>query len=338
MNKKTTNKIITFSILFIYIILITFAIIASNPPEWLKNISREDKQNDAVLKKNFGDIFLEKKKYNQAIMEYEQSLEIKAGQPEVLTNMAVAYLELNKSDNALNILKYAIELAPENPSVINKGDFVFISGPSGVGKTTLFNCISGLDKIDEGHVEIMGFDIKNQPESLISDFRLQYISYITQHNNLFEPLLVEDNLLLPYLFLGKRMDTDYAKKIMKECFIDHKIKSYPDELSAGEKQRAALATSLVRKTSILIADEPTANLNSELARSIINLFMDIAKIEQKTVIVCSHDLSLLRPGFRHIRLSDGQIEEDYRVSKEQLQEIIVEYLSIQKNKNKESIA
>ena len=118
MNKKTTNKIITFSILFIYIILITFAIIASNPPEWLKNISQEDKQNDAVLKKNFGDIFLEKKKYNQAIMEYEQSLEIKAGQPEVLTNMAVAYLELNKSDNALNILKYAIELAPENPSVI----------------------------------------------------------------------------------------------------------------------------------------------------------------------------------------------------------------------------
>ncbi|UJG40956.1 MAG: ATP-binding cassette domain-containing protein [Candidatus Heimdallarchaeum aukensis] len=220
---------------------------------------------------------------------------------------------------------------------INKGDFVFISGPSGVGKTTLFNCISGLDKIDDGHVEIMGFDIKNQPEPLISDFRLKHISYITQHNNLFEPLLVEDNLFLPYLFLGEKIDIDYAKKIMKECFIDHKIKSYPDELSAGEKQRAALATSLARKTSILIADEPTANLNSELARSIINLFMDISKLEQKTVIICSHDLSLLRPGFRHIRLSDGQIAEDYRVTKEQLQEIITEYLSIQKNKKNESI-
>ncbi|MHA1303215.1 MAG: ATP-binding cassette domain-containing protein [Candidatus Heimdallarchaeaceae archaeon] len=220
---------------------------------------------------------------------------------------------------------------------IAKGDFVFISGPSGVGKTTLFNTITGLDNIDEGQITVMNFNINGRPESEVSDFRLANIAYITQHNNLFEPIQVKDNLLLPNLFLKRKHDVDYSLKISKECHIAHKLKSYPDELSAGEKQRAALASALSRNTPIIIADEPTANLDSELARSIIDLFMDIAHINKTTILICSHDLSLLRPGFRHIRLLDGNVEEDTRITRESLREIISEYLQI-KEENKKKVA
>ncbi len=117
-------------------------------------------------------------------------------------------------------------------------------------------------------------------------------------------------------------------RISIECKIDHKLQYYHDNLSAGEKQRAALAAALARKTPLILADEPTANLDSELARIIIDLFMDIATINNVTIIMCSHDLSLLRPCFRHIQLSDGKILSDKRITKEDLKQIIKDYLQI----------
>ena len=215
---------------------------------------------------------------------------------------------------------------------IHEGDFIFISGPSGVGKTTLLNLIAGLIKPEEGSVDVMKFPINHKGENEISGFRLKNIAYITQHNNLFDPIKIQDNFLIPKIFSRLKFDEEYSESIIKECHIGHRLDAYPYELSEGEKQRAALALSLSRKTKIILADEPTANLDTELARHIVDLLMDIVRINNATVITCSHDLTLLRPGFRHLQLLDGKVDKDKRVSKNELETIVKEYLQIKDNK------
>ncbi|MHA1551897.1 MAG: ABC transporter ATP-binding protein [Candidatus Heimdallarchaeaceae archaeon] len=216
---------------------------------------------------------------------------------------------------------------------INEGDLVFISGPSGVGKTTLLNLIAGLIKPDKGSIGIGKQTISKMDDTQVSDFRLANIAYITQYHSLFEPIQLEDNLHVPYLFLGKPFDQEYATHITQQCHIDHKLLSYPDELSAGEKQRATLSLALTRKTPILLADEPTANMDSDLARSVMDTLMDIVEENNTTFIMCSHDLSLLRPGFRHIKISDGKVADDARITKRSLKKILKEYLQIEDEKN-----
>ena len=214
---------------------------------------------------------------------------------------------------------------------INKGDFVFISGPSGVGKTTLLNLIAGLLNFDSGKIQIGNFSMGDKEDTEISDFRLENIAYITQYHSLFEPIPLKDNLVIPYLFQGKEYDPAFGDEIAQQCHINHKLESYPDELSAGEKQRATLSLALSRNTPIILADEPTANLDSNLAKALMDTIMNIVEQKKATMIMCSHDLSLLRPGFRHIRLSDGKISEDKRVTESSLKEIIKEYLQIKNN-------
>lgn len=216
---------------------------------------------------------------------------------------------------------------------VKKGDFVFISGPSGVGKTTLLNLIAGLLKPDEGQLTVDGFKISHSDDTARSDFRLANIAYITQYHSLFEPIELRDNLLIPYLFQGKEYDPDLGESVAKQCHIVHKLDSYPDELSAGEKQRATLTLALSRQTQLLLADEPTANMDSDLARTLMDVLIDAVEQNNATFIMCSHDLSLLRPGFRHIRISDGKITEDSRVTMDSLRVILKEYLQIQEENN-----
>ena len=216
---------------------------------------------------------------------------------------------------------------------IKKGDFVFISGPSGVGKTTLLNLIAGLLTPDEGEIVVDGFKISDADDTARSDFRLANTAYITQYHSLFEPIELRDNLLIPYLFLGRKYDPKMGEAVAKECHIVHKLDSYPDELSAGEKQRATLALALSRKTPILLADEPTANMDSDLARALMDVLIDAVEEHNATFIMCSHDLSLLRPGFRHIRISDGKITEDSRITMQSLKTILREYLQIENGNN-----
>jgi putative ABC transport system ATP-binding protein len=215
---------------------------------------------------------------------------------------------------------------------INRGDFIFISGPSGVGKTTLLNLIAGLIRPDEGEISVDNFAYNGKNDTEISDFRLENIAYITQYHSLFDPIPLKDNLEIPYLFLKKPYDETFGDDVSKRCHIYHKRDQYPNELSAGEKQRATLSLALTRNTPIILADEPTANLDSDLARALMNVLMDVVEKYNATFIMCSHDLSLLRPGFRHLRLSDGVLTEDSRITKKKLKKIINEYLQINNDK------
>jgi ABC-type lipoprotein export system ATPase subunit len=215
---------------------------------------------------------------------------------------------------------------------INEGDFVVISGKSGAGKTTLMNTLGGIETPDSGDIIIKGFDIINESKNKISDFRFHEVAMISQVNNLLDQYTLRDNMIIPRIFNSREVfkkRTEDIPLIVEDVEIDHKIKSYAAELSAGEKQRAALAVALARRAPIILADEPTANLDSRLARNIITLLMETAHNYNTTIVMSTHDLSLVRPGFRLIRLQDGRKIDDLRVTKDKLKNIIEDYLGIE---------
>ncbi|MHA1200559.1 MAG: ABC transporter ATP-binding protein, partial [Candidatus Heimdallarchaeaceae archaeon] len=213
---------------------------------------------------------------------------------------------------------------------VNKGDFVVISGKSGAGKTTLMNVISGVEDPDEGNIFIKDFDVVNGNAKDISDFRFYEIAMINQVNNLFSQYTVNENMVIPRIFNDReKLVTNDLPSIAEGVEIDHKVSQYAAELSAGERQRAALAVALARKSPIIFADEPSANLDSRLARNIMSLLMETAEQYGTTIIMSTHDLSLVRPGFRLIKLLDGRIIDDFRVTPDKLKGIIEDYLGVE---------
>ena len=213
---------------------------------------------------------------------------------------------------------------------VDRGDFVVISGKSGAGKTTLMNVISGVENPDEGEILIKDFDVVNGNPKEISDFRFHEIAMINQVNNLFSQYTVEENMVIPRIFDTKQeFATEDLPSISEDVEIDHKVDQYAAELSAGERQRAALAVALARKSPIIFADEPSANLDSRLARNIISLMMEKCEQYGTTIVMSTHDLSLIRPGFRLIKLLDGKIIDDFRVTPDKLKGIIEDYLGVE---------
>jgi len=212
---------------------------------------------------------------------------------------------------------------------VDQGDFVVISGKSGAGKTTLMNVISGVENPDEGSILIKDFDVVHGNQKDIADFRFHEIAMINQVNNLFSQYTVHENMVIPRVFdTNQKLEIDDLFSISEDVEIDHKVNQYAAELSAGERQRAALAVALARKSPIIFADEPSANLDSRLARNIISLMMEKCEQYGTTIIMSTHDLSLVRPGFRLIKLEDGKIIDDFRVTPDRLKEIIEDYLGV----------
>lgn len=213
---------------------------------------------------------------------------------------------------------------------IRRGDFVVIAGKSGAGKTTLLNVISGVETPDSGSIIITGADVSKMKRSNLSDFRFNNISMISQMNNLYSQYTVADNIIIPKIFSKKKNKLDETDLyIMEDCEIKHKVNHYPVELSGGETQRAALAVALSRRNPLLFADEPTANVDSRIARNIVSLLMEINQLQKTTILMSTHDLSLVRIGFRVIKLEDGSIVDDFRVTKNNLKEIVEEYYNVE---------
>ena len=168
---------------------------------------------------------------------------------------------------------------------ITKGDFVVISGKSGAGKTTLMNVLSGIEPPDSGIIEIDGFDVTDSSKREVASFRFNNIALINQVNNLFEQYTIKENMIIPRIFSkNKTLKKVNLNKTAESVEIEHKIKHYAAELSAGERQRAALAIALAKHSPILFADEPTANLDSRLARNIVALLMETSHKYGTTVL------------------------------------------------------
>lgn len=192
---------------------------------------------------------------------------------------------------------------------INEGDFLSFVGPSGCGKTTILNMLGCIDQPTRGTVLLEGVDVKSLSDDQEADTRLDKIGFIFQSFNLVPVLTVQENVELP-MILAKH-DIQYRKQRVEKLIEEVGLQEYknhrPDELSGGQRQRVAIARALVNKPKLVIADEPTANLDSETAASILNLMAALNKEEKTSFVFSTHDPDVVSYANKIIRLKDGRI-------------------------------
>lgn len=194
---------------------------------------------------------------------------------------------------------------------VNAGDLITVVGPSGNGKTTLLNCLSGIDSIDSGQVFIDGQDIHTLSDSARTAHRGERMGFIFQSFNLIPVLSARENVEIPLVISGasQREASERAGDMLKRVGLDDRIDHRPQELSGGEQQRVAIARALVTEPAIVWGDEPTGNLDSETAASIIELLQEVNDNGQ-TVVVVTHDKTVASIGNRIVEVRDGQISRD----------------------------
>ncbi len=192
---------------------------------------------------------------------------------------------------------------------IKKGEFVAIVGPSGSGKSTLLHLLAGLDKPSAGKVFINDQDIYELSENELSRYRRQNIGFIFQAFNLIPILSAEENIKLPILMDGKKVDEDYIDELMDILDIKERKRHLPGELSGGQQQRVSIARALANKPSIIFADEPTGNLDSKNSKEVLQLLKSTIEKYNQTLIMITHDGSIAQMADRIITISDGMIVE-----------------------------
>ena len=190
---------------------------------------------------------------------------------------------------------------------VEKGEFTAIVGTSGSGKTTLLNLIGGLDTPDEGRIIIDGQDISGMKPDELTIFRRRKIGFIFQNYNLVSVLNVYKNIVMPVKLDGNKVDQAYIKKITKMLGIDRKMKSYPNQLSGGQQQRVAIARALSAKPAIILADEPTGNLDSKTSQEVMGLLKMTSREFSQTIIMITHNEEIAQLADRIIHIEDGRI-------------------------------
>ncbi len=192
---------------------------------------------------------------------------------------------------------------------INKGEFISIIGSSGAGKTTLLNILGTLQKLQYGSLKINNQEIKNLNDTQLSSFRNEHIGFVFQFHNLLPEFTVLENVCLPALInKGNKVKIEQkAKQILENLHMTDKINQKPNELSGGEQQRVSVARSLINSPTILLADEPSGNLDSKNANDLHNILLKLNKEKQQTVVVITHNNDLAKLADRVIRIEDGKI-------------------------------
>jgi putative ABC transport system ATP-binding protein len=194
---------------------------------------------------------------------------------------------------------------------INKGEYVAIMGASGSGKSTLMNVLGCLDTPTSGHYWLNGQDVSHLSDDELAEIRNKEIGFIFQTFNLLPRNTALENVMLPLVYAGVRKQERMvrAEKILAEVGLADRIEHKPNELSGGQRQRVAVARALVNTPSIVLADEPTGNLDSKISEEIMRLFADIHE-KGNTLIVVTHEEDIAMHAHRIIRLKDGEIESD----------------------------
>ncbi|MBT8253136.1 MAG: ABC transporter ATP-binding protein [Bacteroidia bacterium] len=195
---------------------------------------------------------------------------------------------------------------------IEEGEFIALVGPSGSGKSTLLNLIGGLDEPTEGIVIIDGIEITQLPENKLIDFRLHNIGFVFQSFNLIPVLTAKENVgfVLQLQHLLKSERDKRVLTLLKEVGLEDKIDSKPGQLSGGQQQRVAVARALASKPKIILADEPTANLDSKSAANLMDIMAKLNKEEKITFLFSTHDQRVIKKARRVITLVDGKIASD----------------------------
>ena len=201
-------------------------------------------------------------------------------------------------------------IALDNVNIeIEKGEFVAIVGASGSGKSTLLHQVGGVDRPTSGKVIIDNEDIYKLKEEKLAIFRRRKIGFVFQSFNLIPVLSVEENIKMPALLDHQKVDKEYFKDLVKTLGISDRLSHLPSELSGGQQQRVAIARALINKPAIILADEPTGNLDSETSKEIMEMLKLSVRKYNQTAIVITHDLSIAENADRVIKIKDGKVIE-----------------------------
>ena len=190
---------------------------------------------------------------------------------------------------------------------INKGEFVTIVGTSGSGKTTLLHMLGGLDYPTEGKVFVDGRDIFSLKDEELTIFRRRKIGFVFQSFNLIPSLSVYENIVLPIHLDGNKPDEEYVNHVIEILKLEEKIKRMPNQLSGGQQQRVAIARALATKPSIVLADEPTGNLDSRTSQDVIGLLKVTSERFSQTIVMITHNEEIAQIGNRILRIEDGKL-------------------------------
>lgn len=193
---------------------------------------------------------------------------------------------------------------------VESGEFVAIIGPSGSGKSTLLHILGGVDVPTSGSVVINGVDISNLDETALAIFRRRQIGLIYQFYNLIPILTVKENLTLPLLLDGRKPDERVVDDLLKTLGLTERVNHLPNQLSGGQQQRVSIGRALINNPALMLADEPTGNLDSENSCEIVSLLRKFNKENNQTVIIITHDERIAMSADRVISIEDGKITRD----------------------------
>src|SRR5699024_195321 len=193
---------------------------------------------------------------------------------------------------------------------IKKGEFVAIIGPSGSGKSTLMHLMGGVDRPSSGKVYVDNTDIYELNETKLAIFRRRQIGLIYQFYNLLPVLTVEENITLPLLLDGHKVDSKQFDDIVKVLGLEDRLTHLPNELSGGQQQRVSIGRALINNPALMLADEPTGNLDSETGTEIVNLLKMFNKTYQQTLVMITHDERIALQADRILTIMDGQVIQD----------------------------
>lgn len=217
-----------------------------------------------------------------------------------VTNLSKTYGTGETQVKALDNVSFSVE----------QGEFVAIIGPSGSGKSTLLHILGGVDVPTSGSVVINGVDISNLDETALAIFRRRQIGLIYQFYNLIPILTVKENLTLPLLLDGRKPDERVVDDLLKTLGLTERVNHLPNQLSGGQQQRVSIGRALINNPALMLADEPTGNLDSENSREIVSLLRKFNKENNQTVIIITHDERIAMSADRVISVEDGKITRD----------------------------
>lgn len=192
---------------------------------------------------------------------------------------------------------------------IEKSTFYAVLGTSGSGKTTLLNMLGGLDHPTSGSVIIDGTDITGMKDKELSLFRRKKIGFIFQSYNLVPTLNLYENIVFPLDLDGRKADKEYVGEIIRMLHLEERLRDYPHQLSGGQQQRVAIARALAAKPAVILADEPTGNLDIKNSQNIAGLLRECVSTYRQTLVMITHDLELAQIADRVIRIEDGRLRE-----------------------------
>ena len=191
---------------------------------------------------------------------------------------------------------------------IEKGKFTAIIGASGSGKTTLLNMIGGLDTPDEGDVIVDGVNLSGLTEKELAVFRRSKVGFVYQNFNLVPTLTVKENILFPLSLAGSTPDRRFFADVMRLLRLEDRLNAYPHELSGGGQQRVAIARALITKPAIILADEPTGNLDVKSGQNVLGLLKMSVETYHQTLIMITHNLEIAQMADCVIRIEDGRLK------------------------------